>query len=623
MIRKGIAGSILLVLATIISFAQETFTATASSKKIGARDQVKVTYTINGSGSLEGFQRPDFAGFEIAGTQQSFNMGRSFSVSFILQPIRKGTFSIQPAVAQLNGKEIKSNIVAIEVVDGSLAPRVSQQNPRQRRSAFDDEDDPFQHARRMMAQMMDENDRAMEEMMRRRQQMLEEYGRRGGNSPYGQMSEQDIAKNLFVRVEVDKTNPYVGEQINASYKLCTRIGFESATLAKLPLLSGFWAQDYSLPQQTTPHVEYINGVPFHVFLIKKTALFPTQSGALELDAAKIDATTAMGMRHLSSPVVKINVKPLPLGNQPTDFGGAVGKFNATAQLSQTECTTDDVTTLTFTISGSGNLKLIEQPNIEFAPELGALEPQVADTITSRNPAITGRKVFTYNLSPQHPGTYKIPAISFSYFDAASASYKTINTESFTLNVKEGKSYKDGLVADKKLPRDIHNIISKAPQVAAAKEPLVKKVWYWSAYGVPLLSFIGLLAWRKRQDHWLENESLFRNKKANKVAWKRLATARRLLPEQQHTAFYEEISKAVWLYLSDKLSIPISTLSKENIAFEMAKKNVDEARIAATNNLITECEMALYSPAGGQQQKLQTLNEATAIISALENTFKQS
>src|SRR5690606_32667703 len=113
-----------------------------------------------------------------------------------------------------------------------------------RMSAFDDEDDPFEHARRMMAQMMDENDRAMEEMMRRRQQMIEEYMRRGGNSPYGQMTEQDIAKNLFVRVEVDKTNPYVGEQINASYKLCTRIGFESATLAKLPILSGFWAQDY-------------------------------------------------------------------------------------------------------------------------------------------------------------------------------------------------------------------------------------------------------------------------------------------------------------------------------------------------------------------------------------------
>jgi hypothetical protein len=622
MIRKGIAGSILLVLAAIVSFAQETFTAAASSNKIGIKDQVKVTYTISGSGSLEGFNRPNFVGFEVVGSQQSFNVGHSFSVSFFLQPTQKGIFNFPPAAAKVNGKVIQSNTLAIEVVDGSLMPRNSQQRARQRSSIYDDEDDPFEHARRMMAQMMAENDRAMEEMMRRRQQMLEEYARRRGN-PYGQMTEEEIAKNLFVKVEVDKTNPYVGEQINASYKLCTRIGFESASLSKLPLLSGFWSQDYPVPPADRPQVEYINGLPFYVFLIKKTALFPTQSGTLELDPAKIEAVTAMGTRHLSSPVVKINVKPLPLNNKPADYGNAVGQFSASTQLSQTECTTDDVVSLTFTIKGTGNIKLIEQPNIEFDPELGALDPQVADTVTTRSPAIAGRKIFTYNLSPQHPGIYKIPAIKFSYFDPASNAYKTITTEEFTLKVTEGETYRDGAIAAKKLPRDIHPNFIKTPTIVQPKPVFVQQAWYWSAYGLPILSFIGLLAWRKRQDHWQQNVSLYRNKRANKVAWKRLAVARKLLPTLQHNAFYEEISKAIWLYLSDKLSIPIAQLSKENISMVLAEKGVAEHQIAAATNLITECEMALYSPAGGRQQKMQTLDQAVEIITSFENCFKQS
>ena len=172
MIRKGIAGSLLLAFAAIISFAQE-FTAAASSKKIGVEDQVRVTYNISDMNSIEGFERPAFAGFVVVGTQQSINMGASFSLSYILQPVKKGVISIPPARAKVNGKIISSNSVSIEIVDGSLAPKRPANAGRQRRSSPYG-DDPFEEMSRTMARMMEDNDRQMEEMMRRRQQMIEE-----------------------------------------------------------------------------------------------------------------------------------------------------------------------------------------------------------------------------------------------------------------------------------------------------------------------------------------------------------------------------------------------------------------------------------------------------------------
>jgi len=622
MIRKGIAGSLLLVFAAIISFAQE-FTAAASSKKIGIEDQVRVTYNISDMNSIEGFERPAFAGFVVVGTQQSINMGASFSLSYILEPVKKGVISIPPARAKVNGKIINSNPVSIEVVDGSLAPKRPAAAQRQRTVSPWGDDDPFEDMNRAMARMMEDNDRAMEEMMRQRQRMIEEYMRRQGGSPYRQLTEEEIARNIFIKVDVDKTSAFVGEQITASYKLCTRLGFESAMVSKLPTLSGFWAQDFDIPFPPKAKLENINGLPYNVMLLKKTALFPTQSGVLELDPAKIDCNTQVGTLHLSSPVVKITVKPLPVDNQPPGFTGAVGNFTADARVSRKDCTTDDVATLTFTISGSGNLKLIDNPVIDFPKELGVYDPEVTDTITGRSPAITGKKIFTYNFNPQMPGTYAIPPINFTYFDANAKTYKTVTTPSFEINVKEGKSYRQNLALDKKLPRDIHDIIKNDQQFEAPPgKPWAGKAWYWSVYSLPVLSFIGLLAWRKRREEWEQNAALFKNRKANKVAWKRLAMARKLLSEKEHTQFYEEISKAIWLYLSDKLSVPISELSKENITAELSLKNVPPEHIDATRNLITECEMALYSPSGGKQQKAQTLNEATSIITRLEDTLKQ-
>jgi hypothetical protein len=323
---------------------------------------------------------------------------------------------------------------------------------------------------------------------------------------------------------------------------------------------------------------------------------------------------------LSSAPVKINVKPLPPDNQPASFTGAVGNFTVSASIDKTALSTDDAATLTFKITGSGNLKLIGAPKVNFPAELGVYDPQVADTITSRNPAITGNKIFTYSMNPQAPGDFVIPSIAFAYYDAATGTYKEQKTAPIKVHVTKGKNYTGNIAGRKTLPGDIHDIY-RAKIEMGNNTPLVSKFWYWLLYIIGIAVVTVLLFLNRRKEEYEGNQALFKNKKANKVAWKRLATARKLLPQQQHKEFYEEISKAIWLYLSDKLSIPLSRLSKDTISIELENKNVPIAQIDRVKRLVLECEMALYSPSGGQQQRRHTLDEAAGTIGELETVLK--
>jgi hypothetical protein len=323
---------------------------------------------------------------------------------------------------------------------------------------------------------------------------------------------------------------------------------------------------------------------------------------------------------LSSTPVKINVLPLPLDKQPSSFTGAVGNFAVSAQLDKNSLSTDDAATFTFTIKGSGNLKLIGNPKIDFPTELGVYEPQITDTITSRNPAITGSKIFAYNMNPQTPGDYVIPSIKFSYYDAETGTYKESATTPIKVHVTKGKHYNPN-VAKAAALTDIQDINKTAFVPDNVNGPIAAKSWYWILYGIGLAGLIALLLRRKQEEMYESNQALFKNKKANKIAWKRLAEARKLLPQQQHKAFYEEISKAIWLYLSDKLNISLSHLSKETMEDELEAKQVPIAQINRVKSLVLECEMALYSPSGGQQQRQHTLDEAAGTIGELETVLK--
>lgn len=638
--------------------AQEmVFSAQASAQKVGTRDQFKVTFVLTNANGATDFRAPDFNGFQIVGgpyqsnnTAYSNTNGQvsqtvSVNLTYVLTPIRTGSITIGPAKVKFNGRDVASNAVTIQAVNGSLA----QQQRRQNADPFgDDEDDPFVMMQRMRQRMQQQ----MSQQQQSRQQQVQQQ-----NSQLESMSEENVNKNIFIKVQVDKTNPHVGEQITASYKLYTRLAM-SVSLTGLPALNGFWSQDFQIANPPKPTEEVINGQRYQVFLLKKSALFPQQDGTLVLDAAKAEGVVRViqqvkgrnpmandpgfgsffmddpffnqdmfsGYNYkdvqvkLSSTPVKINVLPLPLDKQPASFTGAVGNFTTSAQLDKNSLSTDDAATLTFTIKGSGNLKLIGNPKIDFPAELGVYEPQVTDTITSRNPAITGSKIFAYNMNPQTPGDYVIPSIKFSYYDAATGTYKESATTPIKVHVTKGKHYNPN-IAKATAITDIQDINKAAFVSDNVHEPIASKPWYWILFGIGLAGLIALLLRKKQLEMYEGNQVLFKNKKANKIAWKRLAEARKLLPQQQHKAFYEEVSKAIWLYLSDKLNIQLSHLSKETMEDELEAKQVPIAQINRVKSLVLECEMALYSPSGGQQQRQHTLDEAAGTIGELETVLK--
>jgi len=300
----------------------------------------------------------------------------------------------------------------------------------------------------------------------------------------------------------------------------------------------------------------------------------------------------------------------------------VGKFSVSDKIDKQELTTDDVATLTLNITGSGNLKLIEAPKLNLPNGLNTYDPQITDTITGRSTTISGSKIVSYVVTPQTPGDYDIPAVSFTYFNPQTGSYETELTQPIKLHVKPGKHFSPVQSADNRSAlSDIHDIV-KQPlgKIIPRNQPVLFTPTYWSMYAFPLLTFVGLLVWKRRDEEQSKDSAMLRRKRANRIALQRLATAKKLLLQQSKKPFYEEISKAIWLYLSDKLSIPLSSLSRDTAMEAMSKLKVPATLQVNLENVFRECETALYA-SGGSEQMTNTYEDAIKVISDLEDVFK--
>jgi hypothetical protein len=645
-------------------FAQNVvFTAQASSGKMGLKDVVQVVYTIRDAQNLQTMTPPSTADFDILqgpftsrSVSSSFN-GRTSTTSesltrtYVMRPTHEGTLTIPPIIAKdAAGHTYQSNAVVIQVVAGSLQPQrraPTQQDP------FGDED-----ALAMMRRMN-------QQMQQLQQQMMQPQPQQPQPSPQQQSQQQaqadandeaEIKKNMFIKVEVDKTKVHVGEQITTSYKLYVHDIAMNAQISKLPSLNGFWTQDFEIPRQPKPEIEELNGKKYQVFLLKKSALFPQQTGTLELDPAEAKGVARIIKQerhkmsdmfrgtlmmndpafnnsyyntmaykdvewHLESTPVKVTVTALPEKDKPADYGGAVGRFSIGSKIDKQELTTDDIATITLTISGSGNLKLIEPPKLNLPNGLNTFDPQITDTITGRSTTISGSKIINYVISPHSPGDYEIPATAFTYFNPQTGAYVTAHTEPLKLKVKPGKRYTPNVAGTTITLKDIHDI-AKTPlaSVTLRNKPMLFTGTYWSMFAFPLLAFIGLVVWKRRDEELSKNTVLLKSKRANKVALQRLVTAKKYLQQNEKTPFYEEISKATWLYLSDKLNIPLSALSRETAAEAMSTRNVPEAVQKHLEDVIWECETALYA-SGGSQKMAYFYDEAIKVISDLEDVFK--
>lgn len=662
--RYRLLSVIILLLFSVSSWCQNTvFSVNASANKMGVKDQLQVDYTIQDAPNLRSIATPRFEDFVVVAgpfSRQSSNvsiMGNkmvqsvSLTYSYILQPKKTGTLTVPSTTAKdASGESYQSNSLTIQVVNGSLAKQEAPSN-----DPFDDPffQDPFAAIRQ--------------------QQLARQRALAGAHQPKQQPAApiddkstmEEVYKNLFMRATVDKTKVHVGEQITVTYKLYTRIPMNAA-ISKLPALNGFWTQDFEIAKggALKPEEEIVNGKPYQVFIVKKSALFPQQVGTLTLDPAEAQGTARIVQRvkqqnpfgdmfdmdpffkqaisqmmqdpfgdmfgnaykdvpvTMKSAPIKIEVLPLPETGKPKDFGNAVGTFNIASKVDKTKLTTDDVLTYTVTISGSGNLKLIEPPVLALPNGLSSFEPTVIDTITGRTTTISGSKIISYSISANVPGNYELPSIPFTYFDPHTSSYKTLTTEPIKITVDKGKHY-NPKQDQKTLIADLHPISTKPlSKLTLQSTPLFFKAAYWSMYALPLMAFVGLLVWRRKEEDEAQNSHKFKNKRANKVALKRLSTAQNYLQSQNHAAFYEEISKAVWLYLSDKFSIPLAHLSREQAATTLQQHQVDAMLQTRINEVMNTCETALYTPQSGKQQMQHTYEEAIDIISKLEQVIRK-
>ncbi len=639
------------------------FTAEIGANKIGLKDRVQIQYTVRDAQNLQSISpglSPDFAVVGGPYQSQSSNTSitgnkvvtsQSVTLTYVLQPKHEGTFTLPPAVAKdAAGHTYQSNSVNIQVIPGSV-----QQQRRQSRDPFgDQDDDPFAMMQRLQ--------------QLQQQQLLQMQQRSGGGQPAQQpqaqpdkpedaaAAEKEIKKDLFIKVAVDKSKVHVGEQITTSYKLYSRLPMQ-VSISKLPTLNGFWTQDFEIPKQAKPTEEIIDGKKYQVFLLKKSALFPQQTGTLELDAAEAKGVARLIQQvrrkmsdmfggtlmmndpffnnafyntqaykdvqvHLTSDPVKITVTALPDKNKPAGYGGAVGSFAITNKIDKQELTTDDVATLTLNITGSGNLKLIEAPKLGLPNGLDTYDPQILDTITGRSTVISGSKIITYAITPHTPGDYTIPSVAFSYFNPKTGEYITEHTEPLKIHVKPGKHYAPVQTAGNNLAlKDIHDIV-KQPlgKITLDSRPILFTATYWSMFAFPLLAFIGLIVWKRRDEELSKDTVLLRSKRANKVALQRLVNAKKYLEQESKNPFYEEISKAIWLYLSDKLNIPLSSLSRDTAKEAMSGRKVPDTIQKNIENVMWECETALYA-SGGSKQMTHTYQEAIKVISDLEVVFK--
>ena len=584
-----------------------TFTANAPEVVVSG-DQFRLSYTIT-SQKVRDFRAPSIQGFEVLmgpsrSTQSSTqiingNVTSTSSITFtyILMAGKEGTYKIPGATIVADGDNYTSNSVEIKVLPPDQTSGANNGNSA--RSSRDQ-----------------------------------------ANS--GKISNQE----LFMMATASKTNVYEQEAILLTYKVYTQVNL-TGLRGDVPDLKGFHTQEVELPQQKTFTLEHYNGRNYNTTVWRQFVLFPQQTGKIEIPSVTFEGTVSQRMassdpfdaffnggnyvninKNLVTPKLTINVKELPEG-KPSNFSGGVGEFTLSSSISTQDLKTNDAVTIKLVISGTGNMKLINTPEVAFPQDFEIYDPKVENKFNLTRNGLAGNKVIEYLAIPRHAGTYTIPPIEFSYFDLKSQSYKTLKTDAYTLNVAKGEGNSDQVVANftskedlKVLGQDIRYIKTGETRLAKKDDYFFGSMNYYLWYLIPLVLFITFMVIYRKQAMENANVAKVRTKKANKVATKRMKNAGKLLAEKKSEAFYDEVLKALWGYISDKLSMPVSQLSKDNIEEELQKHQVADELIKEFINNLNECEFARYAP-GNQDEKMDKIySSAIDVISKMENSIKR-
>lgn len=618
--KTGNSLVILLLLMVLPGYGQQVEFKASARDVVAVGDQFRLVFSVNAQAS--GFTAPVLRDFSVlAGPSQSSSssmqiingqVSRSvdYSFTYILQASKEGSFTIGPASVNVDGKTYKSNALTVKVVKGN-APQSGQSAGNNQSS--------------------------------------------GGNQ---QLQGDLTSKDLFVKATVSNSNPYQGEQVIVTYKIYTRVPIAEYSITKAPGVNGFWSQDLLKDDKNlNQYRENINGQEYVVAEIKKDAMFAQKSGKLNIDPLEMDViaqiqrkssrrttndpffdnffndsffgNTMQNVRKtIKSNLVSINVKPLPAQGKPLGYSGAVGKFSISATTDRQELKANDAMSLKFTITGKGNIKLIEKPAIEFPSDFEVYDPRITDNISANGSGVSGSRTFEYLVIPRNPGNFKIKPVTFSYFDDAAGVYKTLNSPEFAIKVNRGDDNGNTITTGGADKEDFKYIGSDIRFIKTGKLKLIPVNTYffgsslfWILLALPIILFIAFLLILKNELKKRSNQALMRNRKATGVARKRLKSAEQFMKDGKHEAFWSEVSNALWGYLSDKFNIPRSTLSMDSVNEALTSKRVSSELIKQFIDTLNNCEFARFAPIDKSKAMGDLYKQAIDAITRTEQELK--
>ncbi len=604
--KKGLVLIGFLLCSIVAAYAQDVKFTVAAPRVVNVGEQFRVTFSVNAG--ADQFTGPDFGDFQVlAGpsksTSQSFQIingqtshSQTTSFVYILYAAKEGNVSVGKASVVADNKTYQTQPFSIEIVKGE-APAQNQQT---------------------------------------------QQGQATGQAQAATAN----AGDAFVRVVVSKSNVYRGEYLTATVKLYTQnlniAGFEDI---KFPTFNGFWSQEVEAPQQLNFQRENVNGKIYNAAVIRRYVLFPQQTGALKIDPFEITCvmqvqSTAQNMfdaffsqpqivrKKLVSPVSVVNAQALP-ANAPASFAGAVGTgFRMDASLSRDTVTANEAMALTIKITGEGNVKLVEAPKVAFPPDFETYDAKITDNSKTSSAGVSGTKQFELPFIPRSAGNFTIDPIEFTYFDINKKQYVTMSSKAMPIRVGKDPNAGSAVTvagvnrqAVQSLGEDVRYIKTELPQWKEKDSVFFGSLIYYLLLLVEIIVFVVVYLFLAKRRKESQNVVLIRNKKANKMARRRLKAADHLLKSGNQSGFYEELTKALWGYLSDKLSIAVADLSRENIRGILQGKQLSDDDIALFLQTVDECEFARYAPSGGQGQMQKVYDDAMAAISKYEQLLK--
>lgn len=586
---------------------------------VAVNEQFNVTFIIEGEKSPSDFQWSSGDDFQLVwGPQkgssssiQIINGKRSSShqttFTYILIPKATGTFQLPAATALLSGDRISSTQASIQVVsDGASSSQSSGKNG----------------------------------------------GKSSGGGQTSSTGSGEISSNdLFMRLSLSRTEVVIGEPITATLKIYQRanvVGFENA---KFPTFNGFWSQETYVPNNIEFKRESLDDKIYNTAVLRTYVLIPQQSGTITIDPAElvclVNIRTAPSTsnslfdsffqdeyrtirKRVTTPAVKVKVNPLPAG-QPASFGGGVGNFGISARLTTDNLKTHDAASLIITVSGRGNVALLEEPKVNFPPDFEVYDTKTTENTDKSNGGTSGSKSFEYPFIPRSHGDFTIEPVEYSYYDVNAGKYVTLRTEPLHVKVAKGKGGDSTPVTTvnsgverkdvKSLADDIRFIFTGKPGLSGSGSFFVGSVFFWILLALMILGATSVyLAFRKVAAMRADVAGT-KNRRATKMAQKRLKLAGEYLDKNLYTAFYEELHKALIGFVSDKLNMDMSEISKDNIASALTDGGVSEEQTKAFTDLLDACEFARYSPDGGNEAMRSHYDAALKVISSIDSGLK--